>query len=307
MERDIRYLYVGVVMALLVAAFIAFLLWQAERHAEVEGARYTVFVEGSVSGLGSGSVVRYLGVRAGRVNDIRLSNEDAGRVEVDITVREGVPVSRSTIARIRAEGITGGSYVSLRTPDPGAGRPEAAAGARYPVIRAESSGFEELMDEAPQLVKRLNRVAENMGRVLDETNRRNFARMLEDGQSFTARLDGLAGSMEQLTSRVSRSLDTVDGAMVEIEAAGAQLAPTLSDLRDTSQSLGGLSERVDALIAENESTLEWFGQVGLFEASRLLRDTRTAVNEIEQLARRLNDDPSSLIHRRGEGGLEVPR
>jgi len=307
MERDIRYLYVGVAVALLVAAFVGFLLWQAEHHADIHGARYTVFVDGSVSGLGRGSVVRYLGVRVGRVRDIRLSRDDARRVEVDIEVREEVPVNRSTVARVQAQGITGKSYVSLRTSDSTAGPAQATSGSRYPVIHAQPSTVDELMTGVPRLVERLTTLAENMDRVFDERNRQNITQMLENGRAFSGRLDGLVTSIEQLAGRASESLDTLDGAVGEVGNAAEQLGPALAGLRDTSRSLGRLSDRMDAMIADNRAAVDRFSRVGLPEASRLLREARAAVNEIEQLARRLNENPSSLLHRRPEGGLEVPQ
>jgi len=110
-----------------------------------------------------------------------------------------------------------------------------------------------------------------------------------------------------VAGRASQSLETLDGAVVRVDTAASELGPTLASLRDTSQSLGRLSDRVDALVADNREAVDRFGRVGLAEATRLLRDTRRAVNEIERLARRVNDNPASLLHRRPEGGIEVPQ
>jgi len=77
--------------------------------------------------------------------------------------------------------------------------------------------------------------------------------------------------------------------------------------RDTLARLGALGDRVDGLVARNEGAFDRFAHEGLGELNRLLHDARAAVNEMERLAGRLADEPSQLIHRQPQGGMEVPR
>jgi phospholipid/cholesterol/gamma-HCH transport system substrate-binding protein len=307
MERDVRYLLVGVVVIALLVLFVGFVIWQAGGLRGADMDRYTVFSEVGVAGLERGSVVRYLGVRVGQVDDIRLSERRAGRVEIDIQVQRNVAVTRDTVAIVRLEGITGQSYLGLATPDPGAAPPEIRGGARYPVITAQKAPLDLLMDEGPQLMAQLGAIVGSLEAALGEDNRAHFARILGNVAEFSARLDALGDSVETLASSTERALDEVAQAFGEIQLAAQAAAPALEETDRAVLALRQLSERLEAVIERNESAVDSFAREGLGEAGSLMRDARRTINQIERLAAQLSDDPSRLIRRRDPGGMEIPQ
>ena len=65
----------------------------------------------SVSGLKDGASVEIAGVEVGKVESIRLSDDD--RADVRIRIRGGVKITDDVIASIRTKGIIGDRYIKL--------------------------------------------------------------------------------------------------------------------------------------------------------------------------------------------------
>lgn len=65
----------------------------------------------SVSGLKDGASVEIAGVEVGKVESIRLSDDD--RADVRIRIRGGVKITADVIASVRTKGIIGDRYIRL--------------------------------------------------------------------------------------------------------------------------------------------------------------------------------------------------
>jgi phospholipid/cholesterol/gamma-HCH transport system substrate-binding protein len=71
----------------------------------------------SVSGLRAGNPVNMLGIEIGKVESLRMDQENLQAV-VEMKIQKGVKVYDDAIASIRTEGLIGDKYVSI---DPGGG------------------------------------------------------------------------------------------------------------------------------------------------------------------------------------------
>ncbi len=155
MERDANYVAVGAFVLLVIALGIAFVVWYSDARDAREFQPYEVYFGGSVSGLNEGSPVRYLGVDVGRVRRLSLDREKPGRVKVLVDVDDSAPVSGTTRASLRLQGITGLLYVELRQ-EPGVeADSELEQGDQYPVIESVTSDFDALIAGLPELVSSL--------------------------------------------------------------------------------------------------------------------------------------------------------
>ena len=300
MERDVRYITVGVVVAFLVAALVAFAGWTAGTFDRQAGDRYTLYAEGDVHGLSQGSDVRYRGMEVGRVLALRVSRSRPDRIKVDIEVQGGLPVTRRTRVTIRPQGITGLSFISLRTPTAQAPPPTTPAGERYPVLRAEASRFDRLMEEVPALVERLNAVADRAQQLLSADNRQRVATLLRRANAAAARVEAAAAETDALAERADETLAKVDRTVT----ASADVLPELEAAMSNFRRLSG---RLDRLVARNEANLDRFTGEGLGELHKFLRDGRQTLEELGRLARELEQDPSRLFYAPRPSGVELPR
>ena len=64
---------------------------------------------------------------------------------------------------------------------------------------------------------------------------------------------------------------------------------------------------LDGVLTENRGALRGFMQQGLPQVEALVRDSREAAREFEQLAKSLRENPSQLLYQPVSSGVEIPR
>ena len=62
-----------------------------------------------------GAMVRYGGMKAGKVDGVRVDPKDSTRIEIDFRVRPGIPVKTDSVAKISALGALSDNYVEVGT------------------------------------------------------------------------------------------------------------------------------------------------------------------------------------------------
>ena len=106
MESTKNYFLVGLFVLLPLAAGIGFTLWLTEAG-KGETMRYRIYFTDSVSGLKSGSMVKFHGVDVGTVKSMAIDPKDARRVRVEIEILKSAPVTESTLASMEVQGLSG--------------------------------------------------------------------------------------------------------------------------------------------------------------------------------------------------------
>ena len=93
-----------------VAAILA-IYWLGGGREETH--EYVVVTKQNVGGLNPQAQVRYRGIRVGKVSDIRLDPEDYSNTLVTIEIRDDVPLTTGTVAKLNYQGITGLAHILL--------------------------------------------------------------------------------------------------------------------------------------------------------------------------------------------------
>jgi phospholipid/cholesterol/gamma-HCH transport system substrate-binding protein len=100
------------------ALLIGTVLAVAGAFSRGEVAHYSYFK--SAGGLVPGATVRYGGMKAGRVEAVRVDPQDPTRIEIDFSVGREVPVKTDSVAKITSLGALDENYVELGTGTKGA-------------------------------------------------------------------------------------------------------------------------------------------------------------------------------------------
>jgi phospholipid/cholesterol/gamma-HCH transport system substrate-binding protein len=311
MEREANYAAVGAFVLLVIAMGIAFVYWYSDSRDGRNFTRYEVYFEGSVSGLERGAPVRYMGVEVGRVVEMRVDPRDAGRVQVIVDVDQTAPVSDNTIAELSLQGITGLLYIDLLA-NTGM-RPLSAPvpSEKYPVIRSTRSNFDLFLASLPELVRVIGGVAERASLLLSDENIASISRTLSNIEQTSQDLPGTMRELRTLIVDLQTTANEISvaakSARAVTDSAGPEIVVVMQRVRETAEHLAKATERLDQLVEENRRDLRGFTRDGLPELERLLRDGRQAAREIRDLSRALRDNPSQLLYRPSQQGVEIPR
>lgn len=287
METKVNYARVGLFVVLLGAALVVLLIWLGRRESRRVYDHYDVYVRESVTGLGVGASVKYLGVDIGYLKEMVVDPENYQQLRLTLSVSEETPVTEETVAYLEFQGLTGVAVVNLA-----GGRREsplltAKPGERYPVIKNVPSfyarfeqGLSRLLTDTslPRLVDHLDNLAVRTQSLVDEENRAAFKQLLIE----TAKI---AGTLDQMTERVDAQLPTLLDHLQESSRA----------LREMSNKAAQTSAMLERLVNQNQARIEEFTGETLTEAGLLITELRELTATSKRLASQLEREPNALI------------
>lgn len=301
MYERTNYLAVGVFIIVGALGLLAVGLWVGGVGQTVPMSRYTIIFERDVNGLNEGSPVRYMGVEVGQVTLIQLFPAEDAAIEVRIEIAASTPVDSGTYASLGYQGITGVAFINLAA-DPGEqGEIVVTAGHDYPVIPTRDVGIAALLNSSPEMLAQVNNVLNDFSMLLSDKNLSAATRALENVEQFTGALAEQRAALAVLPVRMNESFDqlrnTLELVTAITEEAGPELLVATQNLRQTTDNLVSVSERVEHWLAANDAAINSFLAGGVGEAGALVSDAREAMRELEKLGTELRSNPSRIIYK----------
>ena len=306
METRSNYVMVGAVTLAMLAGLLLFTVWIAGLSNKQTKCFDVYFAQG-VSGLNKGSAVSFSGVPVGQVSKISLLPNRPEFVWVRIEVDDETPVLQGTTAEIKGVGFTGVSEIQLSGAVKGA-RPITQPGPQgCPVVPASSGGLGALLNSAPELIDRIQRLTERLTELLNDQNQNAIADILENVRDTTVvlrkRAPELADAMADAriaarnagiaAQRIAILTDNTNKLVVE------QGRPAAEDLRRAIASVDRAANNLDSMISDARPGLQNLSKSTLPEANRLIRDMR----ELSQTLRGV----SERVEQNGVGGTLGPK
>jgi phospholipid/cholesterol/gamma-HCH transport system substrate-binding protein len=339
MENRANYVLVGSFVLLVVFGLFGFVIWLAKLEVDREFARYTIYFDGSVSGLSSASNVLYNGIPVGTVDSISIDPNNPQRVRVTVDIASDAPVKKDSVAELQAQGITGVSLVALTGGS--AGSPalvEVPPGERYPVIDSRPSQFQRLFQGAPDLIARGVELLEQTKKLVSDENIRSLSSILVDVETLSGELSDRTGDIASILDNVERTssemrkaavslnslVESLDAQVVTLsESADATLAVVrgavttadgvvendlrilIEDLRNTATSVTQVSQGLNSIVQDTRQPLADFSAQGLYEFSGLIADMRALMGDLSRLTTQIESDPAQFLFGDAQRGFEA--
>lgn len=294
METRSNYVLVGSVVLTLLAGLALFIVWIAGLSGDKKRCFDIYFAQG-VGGLNKGTGVTFSGVPVGQIAEISLLPERPEFVWVRIEVNEETPVLQGTTAQIKGVGFTGVSEIQLDGAVRGA-RPLTQIGPQgCPVIPATSGGLGALLNSAPELIDRIQRLTERLTELLSDKNQDSIADILANVE-LTTRV--LAERAPDLADAIGDARIAARNAGVAAQRVG-QLAdstnrlvneegrPAAENLKKALAGVERATDNLDAMISDARPGIQSFSKNTLPEANRMIRDLRELSESLRGLTERV--------------------
>ena len=297
METRSNHILVGSVVLAMIAGLLIFIVWLAGLSNKTTKCFDIYFAQG-VGGLNKGSTVSFSGVPVGQIKQISLLPERPEFVWVRIEVDEETPVLQGTTAQIKGVGFTGVSEIQLDGAVKGS-RPISQVGPQgCPVIPASSGGLGALLNSAPELIDRIQRLTERLTELLSDKNQNAIADILENVDRTTEvlaeRAPDLADAMQD--ARIAaRNAGIAAQRVAALADSTTQLVneqgkPAAEDLRRAIAGVERATNNLDAMIADARPGIQNLTKSTLPEANRLVRDMRELTTSLQGFSERLEQD-----------------
>jgi phospholipid/cholesterol/gamma-HCH transport system substrate-binding protein len=296
-ETRSNHVLVGAVVLAMIAGLLLFTVWLAGLSNKKTRC-FDIYFAQAVGGLNRGSTVSFSGVPVGQITQISLLPERPEFVWVRIEVADETPILQGTTAQIKGVGFTGVSEIQLQGAVKGA-RALAQAGPQgCPVIPSSSGGLGALLNSAPELIDRIQRLTERLTELLSDRNQNAISDILENVEKTT----------DVLAARAPELADTIGDARIAARNAGvaaqnvAKLAdstdrlvneqgrPAAEDLRRAIAGVERATGNLDAMIADARPGVQNLTKSTLPEANRLVRDLRELTTSLQGFSERLEQE-----------------
>ena len=292
MEHRAQFLLVAVFLLLSVGSVVWFMRWISPAAGDTVEQRLVQF-DGSVSGLSVGGEVRYLGVPVGRVLDIGLNPQRAGRVDVQIGLDQPLPDSADLVALLEPQGITGLAVIGLRDRDATSAPVDVAPG----VIPGQPSVFSAVSASAQQLVKQAEIALTRFNALLSHETIENFEVTARELRSLAGNLSRASGDVDALLASLGRVSTQVEAALPAYRSLALRLEDDLfPTMIDAGQSLQATSDTLAATVGENREQVKQMLQQDLPSLIRVGDELAITLRELQRLARNINNQPGALLY-----------
>ena len=305
METRSNYVMVGAVTVALLAGVLLFIVWLAGLSNKSTKC-YDIYFSQAVGGLNKGSAVTFSGVPVGQVDKISLLPNRPEFVWVRINVDEQTPVLQGTTAQIKGVGFTGVSEIQLDGAARGSPPIRQIGPQGCPVVPSSSGGLGALLNSAPELIDRIQRLTERLTELLSDKNQNAVSDILENIEKTT---DVLADRAPDLADAIADTRAAVRNAGIAAQRISVltdstnrlvieQGEPAAKDLRKAIASVQQASDNLNAIISDARPGVQNLSKSTLPEANRLVRELR----ELSQSLRGVTD----RVEQQGIGGTLGP-
>jgi phospholipid/cholesterol/gamma-HCH transport system substrate-binding protein len=284
------------------AGILVTTLWLARIQFQTEYKYYETNIQGSVTGLAAGAVVRLNGIEVGRVTRIEQNPKDPQLVRLILQVQDTIEIRADAIASLETLGLTGVDYVEISGGTLASPPLVAAPGEPYPTIASRPSSLQQVFDNAPELVSRLMVISDRVAAVLDDKNREAISDTLANIRDTTA-------VFKDRSQEIGRLIDDSDRTMRNLEAASTTLRDVLAKLDRTSDKVDGvvtdadvavrqatkLAADIDAVVEATRPGLRSLTTDGVNQLNQLLIDARHLVASLDRVSEKLERDPGRFL------------
>lgn len=304
MENRSHALIAGLFLLLLGISTVAALWWFGGRSDQSNS--YVVETRRNVTGLSLQAQVRYRGIRVGKVESIRLDPGNPRVTLVGISVRKDIPVTRSTVAKLGYQGVTGIAHVLLED-DGSDPEPLPPGDLQNERIAMRDSLMDELAGAGSDTLRQARELLAGMNDLLRPENRRAISATLANLEESTLRAKETTERLQQLLS--PENVRRMTATLAHAEQTVAQAAPFFAEARGLVARLQSASEKFETVLDDANSGVGALAP----RVNELVADLASTAHQLSRVLRALEDSPQSLIFGRpdvppgpGEAGFAVP-
>jgi phospholipid/cholesterol/gamma-HCH transport system substrate-binding protein len=295
METRSNYIMVGAVTVALLAGVLLFIVWLAGLSNKATKC-YDIYFSQAVGGLNKGSNVTFSGVPVGQVARISLLPSRPEFVWVRIEVDEQTPVLQGTTAEIHGVGFTGVSEIQLAGATRGRPAISQSGPQGCPVVPSGTSGLGALLNSAPELIDRIQRLTERLTELLSDKNQNSISDILENidrtSKVLADRSPEMAGAIGEVriaahnagiaARNVAVLTDNTNRLVTE------QGRPAVDNLNKTIVSAKQAADNLNAMISDARPGVQNFSKSTLPQANQLVHDLRELTQSLKAVSDRVN-------------------
>jgi phospholipid/cholesterol/gamma-HCH transport system substrate-binding protein len=284
MEIRANYIAVGLFTILMVLGGLGFTLWIASRDKGVEVSFYDISFNESIKGLSRNSDVLFIGIRVGRVVNIKISDVTPGEARVRVAIAADTPVREDSMAQLQIQGLTGGVVISITGGTAGSPLKRVPVGA-VGEIAYEPSPLSSVVAQMPDVISAASQALHQVEKVFSQENAEAITSILASLNVLAAVLADRSDTIDDIVADTEKLIQNFD-----ILTVSANKALT-TDVRSTAEAMNNIAQRLDKTLGVMEPGLREFSTQGLADMRLLMVEMRNLVHVLTRVSQKMESDP----------------
>lgn len=281
METRVNYTIVGLFVIGLITALIIAGIWIGRRGQTMPYDIYAINMQEAVSGLNLRAPVKFNGVNVGYVYKMSLNADDPRIVQLLLKIQQGTPINSSSTATLMSQGITGISYIGLKTADPKAPAVIVKPDEIYPTIKWAPSVLFELDVALREFNANIKTMTMSVNELLNQQNQKSIQESLANLAKFTGTLAANSKEMDRLVKNSA--------------TASAKLPAVLQQMQTTLKTFGIASGTANTTFKEGNVAVQNITQQTLPATLDALNRLNSLLANLQQLTEQMQANPSILV------------
>jgi len=305
METRAHHVLIGAFTIGVFLLALGFVLWMSKSGTDRSFNDYDIVFTEAVTGLSTGGLVQYNGIKVGEVTRLQLAPDDPRKVMARVRLDAAAPVRQDTRAKLGLQGVTGLAFIQLSGGTPGSPPLLPTREHPVPVIPSEESALSKLLASGSDVVTSVNDILLRVNEILSDDNLKRVSSMLEHVDQLTGTLAGqredIGTAMKQLaeaTGELKKTLKTLDtmanttNALVRDDARAV-----LQSVQHALASVDKVAASAGALVDDNRAAIGSFSNQGLRQIGPTVLELRETLRSLKQLSDKLGASDSLLLGR----------
>lgn len=275
-KENKQYLLIGIFVLLGISLTISIFLWFSS-NGRLKFNTYVAVFNEAVDGLSDNSAVKYNGVEIGHIEKLELNTKNLKQVFVYLSIDQQVPINVSTYATIKAQGVTGLSYIDLRLPADATSNVNLVPhnSKPYPQIATHPSFLSNFSEHAQTTAENIEKITMQLKVILSQKNIEHIDKVVDN-------LDKVSQNIASVTNTIEKHKQDLGETMVNINKLSKSLTQTMDNINSVVYSV-------------KNNTLQNINTVLLPNLSNVLLNLNQSSYQLQELLMLINQNPAVLI------------
>ncbi len=276
MENRNSYTIVGLFVMLIGAFLGIFMWWMLTRTEANETYRsYFIHTKELPVGIKEGADVKFIGVNAGIIKKIDFIDMKNAIIEIELSIKDKLPISKDSVAKVESQGISGISFINITQ---GSGE-IFNENEKKPIISLDKALLDKIGKKAEVISDQVSETIYKINMLLSNQNIDKINKILTNFETFSKKLND-----EKLTKNIYTAVDE----FVKFQKTMDNSAKKFNNFIDN---LNKTQNKISARIDNGDFNIREILNPTLSDAQTTLNEFNKALIEFESALFRLEDNP----------------
>ncbi len=295
MDAKVNYTVVGTIGIILIAAFVAIIIWMSEDKSDAHYKTYVSYFHQDIGDLNAQSHIRLNGIKIGQVEAISLVKGDMRAVKVTLRIKRKIKVTTDSYTVIKSRGLTGGDYVALKSKTAKGTILTKKSGQPYPVIPTQASLISDVEHTLKGTSVELETLIARVNDLLKQPNREAINNSLKNIDKVTTVIANNSEKINASMASMQTLMKNASTASKDLPKLMKHTVETLESFNVLAKELSTAGESASQTFSKTNTTMQNISDQLVPTAQLLLQQLTRMTSTLNQFGQQLSNNPSMLL------------